>query len=51
MVEGEKEVCEKCKGTGIVKDANGTCHTCWDCMMAGRLNQHSEKLPETRIKL
>ena len=51
-VENKKEQCEKCHGTGIVKEADGSCHTCWDCLNSGRLNQHSNKLPEnTRFKL
>lgn len=36
-----EERCEKCKGTGIVKEADGSIHTCWDCLMAGRMNAHS----------
>jgi DnaJ-class molecular chaperone len=48
-----KETCEKCHDTGIVKDADGSCHTCWDCMNEGRLNQHTEGLPDNsqRYKL
>lgn len=45
------EKCQKCNGTGIVKEKDGSCHTCWDCMTAGRLDQHSENMPESRIKL
>lgn len=45
--------CQKCHGTGIVKEADGSCHTCWDCMAKGKLNQHSENLPDNsqRFKL
>ncbi len=43
----EEEKCKKCKGTGIVKDEKGI-HTCWDCLRKGKLNVHSEKLPESR---
>ena len=43
--------CPKCNNTGMVKEKDGTCHTCWDCMQSGRLNQHSEKLPESRLKI
>ena len=43
--------CPKCDNTGIVKEKDGTCHTCWDCMANGRLDQHSDKLPESRIRL
>ena len=37
----KKSVCEKCQGTGIVKDKNGTVHTCFDC-----LNNDSEKFDQ-----
>jgi DnaJ-class molecular chaperone len=47
----DEEVCQKCKGTGMVKESDGSVHTCWDCMMAGRLNQHSDKLPDSKIKI
>ena len=43
--------CERCKDTGIVKEKDGSCHTCWECMQAGRLNQHSDKLPDSKVKL
>ncbi len=45
------EKCPKCNDTGIVREKNGSCHVCYDCLMAGKLNQHSEKLPDSRIKL
>ncbi len=35
----EKEVCEKCHGTGIVKDKSGV-HVCFDCLNADKLEQH-----------
>lgn len=43
--------CEKCKDTGIVKEKDGSCHTCWECLSSGRLDCHSKNLPESRIKL
>lgn len=48
---GNEGECPKCHNTGIVKEKDGTCHTCWDCMQAGKLDQHSSKMPESRIKL
>ena len=47
----KKYICQKCKDTGIVKEADGSCHTCWDCLKEGRLDAHSKKLPDTNIKL
>ncbi len=42
--------CPKCKGTGRVRDEDGTVHTCWDCLRNDNLDQHSEDLRETKIK-
>lgn len=47
----EKEKCPKCNGTGVIKDKDGSIHTCWDCLLAGRLDCHSKNLPEHNIKL
>ena len=50
--EENNETCKKCHGTGIVKEADGSCHTCWDCLNSGRLNQHSKELPDiSRFRL
>jgi len=47
-----EEECQKCHDTGIVKESDGTCHTCWDCLAEGKLNQHSKELPDSsRFKL
>ncbi len=34
--------CEKCNGTGIVKDKNGTIHTCFDCLANDVFEQHGK---------
>ncbi|MEA3329241.1 MAG: hypothetical protein U9Q06_00675 [Nanoarchaeota archaeon] len=47
----EKYICPECKNTGIVKEPNGEVHTCWKCLQEGRLDCHSEKLPDSDIKL
>ena len=47
--EGYK--CSKCKDTGIVKEKDGSCHTCWDCLREGRLDCHSKDLPDAHIRL
>ncbi|MEM4648053.1 MAG: hypothetical protein QXO12_01955 [Candidatus Pacearchaeota archaeon] len=41
--------CPKCKGKGIVKEPDGTVHTCWDCLEKGALDQHSKQIEETNI--
>ena len=38
------ENCPKCKGTGIVKEKNGSVHTCFDCLAKGAMDQHDKKL-------
>jgi len=50
MEEIKKYICEKCKGTGIVKEKNGTVHTCFDCLNSGRFEQHG-KPKDVKIKL
>ena len=32
--------CPKCKGTGMVRDKDGTIHICFDCLNAGVFEQH-----------
>jgi hypothetical protein len=44
-------VCQKCRGTGIMKNKDGSCSTCIDCLIAGKLDQHSDRLPDSKIKL
>jgi len=36
----KSSVCEKCHGAGIIKDKDGTVHTCFDCL------QNSEKFEQ-----
>lgn len=45
------ELCVKCKGTGIVKEKNGSVHVCWDCLQCGKLDVHSKNVPDSKIKL
>ena len=43
--------CPKCKGTGIVKEKDGSIHTCWDCLNQGDLDQHDKNLKDSGIKI
>jgi DnaJ-class molecular chaperone len=43
--------CPKCHGTGVVKEKNGQIHTCWDCLRKGELEVHSQKVPDSKIKI
>jgi hypothetical protein len=44
--------CPDCKDKGIVKEPNGSVHTCWKCLESGRLDVHSKNLPKNdEVKL
>jgi hypothetical protein len=38
------EICQKCKGKGVIKDEDGSIHTCFDCLLSGRMDQHDKKM-------
>jgi len=46
----EENTCEDCKGTGRVKDRDGTYHVCFKCLSEGKLNQHTRP-KDSRIKI
>ena len=48
---GEENKCPKCHSTGIVKEENGAVHTCWDCLQKGKLNVHSDEVPDSKIEI
>jgi hypothetical protein len=53
-MENQSSICERCKGTGRVKEADGSIHTCFDCLFNGRMDQHDDKIKnaeELGIKL
>jgi hypothetical protein len=39
-MESKNPNCPKCNGTGMVKDKDGTIHTCFDCLNGDQFNQH-----------
>jgi len=45
------EECLKCHGTGVVKEKDGSVHTCWDCLQNGRFDVHSNTVPDSKIKV
>jgi len=48
----EKEpICPKCKGLGRVMDKDGSVHTCFDCLLAGRLDMHTKDMKDSGIRL
>jgi len=51
MSEEAREECPKCHGTGVVREKNGTMHTCWDCLEKGKLDVHSDTVPDSKVKI
>jgi hypothetical protein len=47
----DRLVCPKCKGAGRIVDSDGTVHTCFDCLIAGRLDMHSKDIKDSGIRL
>jgi len=43
--------CPKCHGRGYLKEADGSTHTCWDCLNDGSLDNHSKDLKDSGIRL
>ncbi len=49
-----EEDCPKCHGKKIIKEKDGTVHTCFDCLNRGQMDQHDKNIKsaeELRIKL
>ncbi len=44
-------ICDKCHDTGMMRDADGSVHTCWDCLAAGRLDSHSKNVRDSGIQI
>jgi len=49
MVDGW--ICEKCNGTFKILGKDGTMHTCFDCLAAGRIDVHSKNVRDSNIKI
>ena len=47
----DNEICEKCKGTRVIKEADGSVHTCWECLQNGRLDMHSKHVKDSGIQI
>ncbi|MEK6827476.1 MAG: hypothetical protein AABX99_03265 [Nanoarchaeota archaeon] len=46
-----EERCPKCDNTGVVKEKDGSIHTCWACLQSGQLDVHSDKVPDSKVKI
>jgi len=44
-------ICDKCKNTGMVKEKDGTIHTCWKCLQEGKLDMHSKNVKDSGIRV
>jgi len=47
----DEYVCPKCHDRGYVKEADGSVHTCWECLASGRLDVHSKDVKDSGIRL
>lgn len=47
----EVVICLKCHGTGIVKESDGSVHTCFECLRKGNMDQHGKNMKDSGIKL
>ncbi len=43
--------CHDCKGEKIIKEKDGSVHTCWTCLLEGRLDNHSKTLPDSDVRI
>ena len=43
--------CPKCKGSGHVREKDGSVHTCFDCLLNGSMDQHDEHLKDSGLKV
>lgn len=43
-----EERCRKCNNTGIVKEDNGVSHTCFDCLLSGKMDQHTNNIRDSK---
>lgn len=46
-----KRVCPKCNGTRRIKEKDGTIHVCFDCLMAGELDEHDKTFKDHGIRV
>ena len=45
------EVCTKCKGKRRIMKADGTISPCFDCLIAGRMDQHDKNPKDSGVKI
>lgn len=43
--------CPRCKGKGVIKEADGSIRVCPECLKRGHLDQHSRDVKDSRIKI
>ena len=43
--------CPKCHGRGMIKEANGSVHTCFDCLTSGDMDQHDANLKDANVRI
>jgi Zn-finger protein len=48
---GDVYFCQKCQGTGRMRNADGSIQTCMDCLLAGRLDSHTKDVKDSGIQI
>jgi len=44
----ENTMCPKCKNTFQIKEKDGTIHICYDCLQAGKMDQHEKHVKDAK---
>ncbi|MEK6858298.1 MAG: hypothetical protein AABX53_00095 [Nanoarchaeota archaeon] len=47
----EKVDCAKCQGKRRIMKANGEVSPCFECLVAGRMDQHAKDIKDSGIRL
>jgi len=47
----ELSVCPKCQGKRRIMKADGTISPCFDCLNAGRMDQHDKNPKDSGVKI
>lgn len=50
-MEENGEICSKCHDTFKVVEKDGSVHTCWDCLTAGRMDAHSKNVKDSGVQI
>lgn len=46
-----KRICAKCQGKKRIMSSNGTISPCFECLLAGEMDQHDKNPKDSGIKI